>query len=430
MSYEQKKEKLLRELGEGPVALGKSTSNLFRHRSSGKRKIDVRHFNKILDIDSSGLVADVEGMTQYIDLVAATLKHGCLPTVVPELKSITIGGAVSGVGIESSSFRYGLVHESILEMEILLDGKVVVASPTKNKDLFFGFPNSYGTLGYILKLKVKLVKAKKFVKLRHFRFSDSVEYFKMLKEVCLSPVDFVDGTVFRNKEMYITTGEFVDSIPFVSDYTHMNIYYKSIREGVDYLKVADYIWRWDTDWFWCSKHFFVQNKLVRWLVGKKRLNSVTYWKIRALSHKVGILDWIRNVFHRRKESVVQDIEVPLENAASFLEFFNKEIGIRPVWVCPVMPQKKFDLYPMDKKLYVNFGFWDVVRTKEKDGYYNQKIENEVTRLNGKKSLYSTSHYSRIEFFRLYGGAVYKKLKKKYDPAGKFGDMYEKCVKGH
>jgi len=45
----------------------------------------------------------------------ACLAHGYAPPVVPELKTITIGGAATGIGIESSSFRRGFVHEAVLE---------------------------------------------------------------------------------------------------------------------------------------------------------------------------------------------------------------------------------------------------------------------------------------------------------------------------
>ncbi len=48
-----------------------------------------------------------------------------MPFVVPQLKTITLGGAVTGLGIESSSFRSGLPHESVLEMEVLVgDGRI------------------------------------------------------------------------------------------------------------------------------------------------------------------------------------------------------------------------------------------------------------------------------------------------------------------
>jgi len=116
----------------------------------------VRSFNQVLHVDPSGWV-DAEGMTTYEDLARECLAHGVMPTVVPQLKTITLGGAVAGVGIESSSHRHGLVHDGVLEIEVLLgDGRVVVATPgNEHADLFYGFPNSYGTLGYALRVKAR-----------------------------------------------------------------------------------------------------------------------------------------------------------------------------------------------------------------------------------------------------------------------------------
>ncbi len=436
--FEKKKQALKDELlkaqkEEGTIALGKSTSNLFRHRKQGKtNKINVRHFNNVISIDTKNKTADVEGMTPYETVVAECLKHNLMPTVVPELKSITVGGALTGVGIESSSFKYGLVHETVLESEIILgDGRILTCTPTnEHKDLFFGFPNSYGTLGYALRVRIKLIPVKKYVRLTHLQYTEAEKYFEDIKRHCLdTKVDFVDGTIFSTSEMYITLGEFVDSVPNkVSDYTHMNIYYKSIQEKkTDFLTILDYIWRWDTDWFWCSKHFGVQRKFIRRLFGKKRLNSKVYQKIRQWNHKHPIL----SKFSKRKESIVQDIEVPVDVAHKFVDFFFDTIKIKPVWVCPTKFYNKevnFPLYPMDKDtLYINFGFWDVVPTTKEDGYYNRLIEKKVRELSGKKSLYSTSFYSQDEFWELYNKRTYDILKKKYDPNGAFLGLYDKCV---
>ena len=81
-----------------------------------------------------------------------------MPLVVPQLKTITLGGAVTGLGIESTSFRHGLPHESVREMDVLTaDGDVVTATPDgEHADLFAAFPNSYGTLGYALRLEIEL----------------------------------------------------------------------------------------------------------------------------------------------------------------------------------------------------------------------------------------------------------------------------------
>jgi len=130
-----------------PVRLAKRTSNLFRPREPLRSPgLDVAAFNGVLSVDPRTRTADVQGMTTYEDLVAATLPHGLMPLVVPQLKTITLGGAVTGLGIESSSFRNGCPHESVVEMEVLTgDGRVVVArADNEHRDLYYGFPNSYG----------------------------------------------------------------------------------------------------------------------------------------------------------------------------------------------------------------------------------------------------------------------------------------------
>src|SRR5690349_18226434 len=127
-----------------PVRLAKHTSNLFRPRAKVSRPgLDVSDLDRVLGVDQDARTADVQGMTTYEHLVDATLPHGLMPTVVPQLKTITLGGAVTGLGIESTSFRDGLPHEGVLELEVLTgDGQVVTATrDNEHKDLFYGFPN-------------------------------------------------------------------------------------------------------------------------------------------------------------------------------------------------------------------------------------------------------------------------------------------------
>ena len=40
---------------------------------------------------------------------------------------------------------------------------------------------------------------------------------------------------------------------------------------------------------------------------------------------------------RFTESVIQDVDIPLARAGEFLDFLLREIGIVPVWVCPIRP---------------------------------------------------------------------------------------------
>ncbi|MDT0488794.1 FAD-binding protein, partial [Streptomyces doebereineriae] len=98
------------------IRLAKPTSNLFRARDRSEVKgLDVSGLTDVIAVDAEARTADVAGMCTYEHLVAATLPHGLAPLVVPQLKTITLGGAVTGLGIESTSFRNGLPHESVLE---------------------------------------------------------------------------------------------------------------------------------------------------------------------------------------------------------------------------------------------------------------------------------------------------------------------------
>jgi len=90
----------------------------------------------------------------------------------------------------------------------------------------------------------------------------------------------------------------------------------------------------------------------------------------------------------------------------------------------------WDLYAFDPhELYVNVGFWSSVALEpgEDPTTHNRLLERLVADLGGRKSLYSTSFYSREEFAATYGGAVYEVLKKTYDPDGRLLDLYAKCV---
>ena len=206
----------LRSTPATPVRLAKSSSNLFRDRPDHpRRSLDVRAFDHVLGVDAAAGRIEAEGTVPYDVLAAAALKKGCMPMVVPQLKSITLGGATAGVGIEASSFRHGLVHETILDMDVLTgDGRIVLCTPdNEHADLFYGFPNSYGTLGYALRLRARTMPVKRFVKIERARHHDPATYFRDLDAACRSDADFVDGVVFARDEMFINTGHFVESAP-------------------------------------------------------------------------------------------------------------------------------------------------------------------------------------------------------------------------
>ncbi|MQY17856.1 FAD-binding oxidoreductase [Nocardia macrotermitis] len=433
------------------VRLAKKTSNLFRARAkSDAPGLDVSGLTQVISVDPVAKTADVAGMTTYEDLVAATLPYGLVPLVVPQLKTITLGGAVTGLGIESTSFRSGLPHESVLEIDILTGaGEIITATPDgEHADLFHGFPNSYGTLGYSTRLKIELEAVPPYVALRHVRFHELAELESTMARIIDEGtydgerVDYLDGVVFTAQESYLVLGRQTDEPGPVSDYTDMDVYYRSIQHDSDTpkrdrLTIHDYIWRWDTDWFWCSRAFGTQNPRIRRMWPKQYRRSSFYWKLIALDHKYHIGDKLEaRKGNPPQERVVQDIEVPIERTAEFVQWFLDEIPIEPLWLCPLRlrdrdaTSRPWPLYPLDPgRTYVNVGFWSAVPTVpgQPEGAANRAIEHRVSELDGHKSLYSDSYYGEDEFAELYGGDTYTELKKRYDPDQRLLDLYSKAV---
>jgi len=423
-----------------PIGLVKDTSNLFRdRRETRKQWLDLREFHHVIGVDTRSGMVETEGLVTYEALVDATLPHGLMPAVVPQLKTITAGGAVAGVGIEATSFRHGLVHDTLLEADVLLaDGRIVTCRPDNaDRELFLGLPNSYGTLGYALRLVLRTQPVKRFVAVEHQRYRSAREFFAALDDACDDAgTDFVDGVAFAADDLVLNVARCVDIAAAPSDYTYLDPYWQSLREKAqDTLTIRDWLWRWDTDWFWCSRNFGAGHRWVRRLLGRERLNSRTYtrwmrWNARwGVTRKLASLRGLRHV-----ESVIQDVDLPLPQAADFLAFLLDQIGIVPIWICPIRasdPALPFTLYPLAPGTrHVNFGFWDVVQRRERlgQGHFNRLVERRVIEAGGIKSLYSESCFTPEEFARAYRMDRYAALKARYDPAHRLLGLYEKCVR--
>lgn len=425
-----------------PVRLAKRTSNLFRGRAAAGPGLDVSGLDGVIEVD--GDVAEVQGMCTYEHLVEVSLAHGRIPLVVPQLRTITLGGAVSGLGIESTSFRSGLPHESVLEMDVLTgSGEVVTTKP--GDELFDAFPNSYGSLGYAIRLRIELEPVPGHVALRHVRFEDAAALTDAVGRIvgerawAGERVDGVDGVAFSPGELYLTLARWTDEPGPTSDYAGQQVYYRSLQQRTsDRLTMPGYLWRWDTDWFWCSRAFGAQHPLVRRVWPRRLRRSDVYWRLVALDRRLGIGDRLdRRAGRPQGERVVQDVEIPLDRLPEFLDWFDREVGMRPVWLCPLRlrrggagDDRPWPGYPLTAgTTYVNVGFWGVVNVgpDAATSPRNRAIEAKVAELGGHKSLYSEAFYDREDFDRLYGGAHLARVKALHDPDDRLTSLFDKVV---
>jgi FAD/FMN-containing dehydrogenase len=419
----------------GPLRLKKRTSsNLFRYapRLARGNALDLGDFNHVLEVDRSNRTLEVEGLATYEAIVDRTLRDGLVPLITPELKHITIGGATVGIGIESNGFRHGFVHDGLLETEVLLaDGRIVVATAdNEHAGLFRALPNSYGTLGYILRAKLRLMPASACVHLRTQAVTDLVAFFDAMHAATERPdVDFVESLIFARDRLYLTLSRFVERAPATIDIVRDHVFYHLLeREGDVYLTTTDYLFRYDPDWFWNIPET-APYRVFRRVAPASMRNSGFYKRYILLKHRVlGLLPQRP----QDEEPLIQDWEVPWEQAAEFTRYAldNADLGGKPWIATPIRTRSSPTLYPVRKDaLYFNLGCYCHVKKRPDQGdyYLTRLIDRKCFDLGGIKMLYSSTFLDEPEFDRIYNGSGYREIKRRYDPDGTLGTLYQKCV---
>lgn len=398
----------------------------------------MKNFNDVLHLDQERKTLDVEGLATYETIVNHTLDYGLLPTVSPELKHITIGGVIAGIGIESTCYRYGFVHEGLLEAEVLLsDGRIVICTPANEfSDLFYALPNSYGTLGYVLRAKIRLIEAGPYVHVQVSRFNSIEKYLEaMLQETQNPQTMFIEGLFYSKDELYLVWGRPTDDVPYLDDIYHKSIYYKLCSERKDiYLKTADYIFRYDPDWFWHIPEIPFYSFL-RWISPKSIRNSGFYKKYSDAKHKLSAMLKLNTIFDTKdQETLIQDWEVPWDKAKDLIEFALAEVDLsgKPWTALPIRPSRNATLYPMqDCPFYFNLGCYYFAKKQHQSSdefFYTRLMDNRCFRLGGIKMLYSSTFLAKDQFDAIYNGNAYRRLKQKYDPDNRLPDLYEKAVR--
>lgn len=116
----------------------------------------------ILEVDPKSQTVRCEPLATMGQISATLAKLGWTIAIVPELDDLTVGGLVMGTGVESSSHIYGLFQHICESFELVLaDGSLVKCSRTENTDLFYAVPWSYGTLGLLTAVEIKIIPATK-----------------------------------------------------------------------------------------------------------------------------------------------------------------------------------------------------------------------------------------------------------------------------
>ncbi|MEA3500357.1 MAG: FAD-binding oxidoreductase [Candidatus Marinimicrobia bacterium] len=429
-THKQKINRIIKQLKERkstkPISLKKKTVSHEVPKLSDKRhsdeKIDLSGLNEILHINTEKRICTAEPGVTFIDLVTATMKYGLVPIIVPELKTITIGGAVAGCSIESMSYKYGGFHDTCLEYEIITaKGDVLICTPGNENNLLFQMVHgTFGTLGIISKLKFKLIPAKPFVKVTYEKYNNIEDYKSAIwGHYENKDIDFMDGIIHSPTEYVLSVADFVDNAPYTHNYDWMRIYYISTKKRKeDYLKTPDY--------------FFRYNKGVTNVNPKSFLGRFFFGKLINSTRTLKLVEKFRRLIPSNKIPITVDLFIPFSKVSNFMEWYKKEVNHFPLWCVPYKFVRGYEwisdnfLRNIKDKLILDLAIYGMKKKSDKN--YYKVIEDELMNIRGIKTLISNNYYSESDFWKIWNKKNYDKVKRKTDPNNIFRNLYTKTCR--
>lgn len=428
--HDRKVERIAAQLrahrGPQPVSLRKTSvshqvpkAGDLRHKDT---KIDVSDLTAILEIDPVRQVCVAESGVTFVELVAATLAYGLVPIVVPELKTITIGGAVAGCSIESMSFVHGGFHDTCLEYEVLTaKGERLICRPDNEHALVFQMmQGAFGTLGVLTRLAFKLVPAKPFVELTYETYASVPAYRDAIaRHAAARTFDFIDGIIHSPTRYVLCLGRFVATAPYTSDYSWMKVYYQSTAARTrDYLTTPDYFFRYDRG----VTNVRPSSFLGRLLLGKVMRSS--QWL--RLGEK---LHWL---LREERPTVTVDVFIPISKIEEFLAWYEREFQFYPLWCVPYRRVRDYEwLAPsfyagMKDDMFIDLAIYGMRQRGTRN--YHRELEQKLLELGGIKTLISHNYYPEDEFWTIWNRPNYQAVKAVTDPDNVFRDVYTKMCR--
>ncbi len=459
----------------GPVIRARNASNVShvtRGKMPGQSNTSFRSLNNVLEINTSERYVWVEPGVTMNELAKACLYVGLIPTVLPECKEITVGGAIMGAALESASYTYGQFNDTALEYELLLaDGTPKRVSPQVDSELFYGLAGSYGTLVNLTCVKIALVPAKDYVQLDYILCDSPTDFCKKLSALSTQGPDYLDGMVLPDKRIVIMKGTRISKREAPSKLTmlrqdqwwakwfaqHVIEKASSAILQPDYLTVYDYLFRYDRGGFWMGQFVTSPGALWRhiseWHLTQPNLAESLHREYQATPPKLnpgmlwrGLLGWklstrsLYKVFHHLPEStraqlyLVQDFYIPFHQVATFLDYVYKHVKITPIWLCPVRgtstdqfltPHYMQASSSFPQPDFVNVGLYGIPNATESVPALVHNLELRANELGGRKVLYSFNFYSPEQFWQVYSHDRYQALRDRLGANERFADFYDK-----
>lgn len=176
---------------------------------------ELRAILGVAEVDGATVVKVEPGVTVG-EVSKYLLKRGLQLECTLEMEEATLGGLAAATGMTTHSHACGLIHDTIVEWEVVTAAGEAIAATAGNDhcDLFKALPWSHGSLGFIVGLTLRCVKSQPFVRLTYTPHT-SLASFHAAYEAALADPDkafYVEGIIFSPETAVLMEGTLVSKI--------------------------------------------------------------------------------------------------------------------------------------------------------------------------------------------------------------------------
>ncbi|CVL08296.1 related to 24-dehydrocholesterol reductase precursor [Fusarium proliferatum] len=286
-----------------------------------------------------------------------------------------------------ATMPYGLVPPVVMEFPGITVGGGFAGTSGESSSFRHGFFNE--TVDFVE--MIRLIEAKKFVKTTYHRVDNDCPAW-----------------TFSNAGdpwFYLHVKAQTETLPPSSKVT-------------EYITLGEYLFRYDRAAFWVGRQGYTYFKIAPF-------NRFFRWLLDDYSHT-------RTLYHALHASrisdqfVVQDLALPYDTVEAFIDWVDSELGIWPLWLCPLRGCRTPTFHPVTKSSSVteardnisqqmlNIGVWGWgPLDREEFKVKNQALEKKLMELGGRKWLYAHTYYDEEQFWELYDRPWYERLRERY-----------------
>ena len=419
------------------------------HFKINQNKIDTSQLDSILNVNDNYI--DCEASVSVGQINRKTISKCKMVPSLPEGDNFTVGGCLGGLALGSNSYIHGFFNNNVIDFDIVLgNGEIMKnVSKAKHSDLYYGIGGTYGTMGIITRVKMKLINCESYVKINYLHYNSFNEFYVDFSlKIKQQKDDFIEAFVNNKNDFTIVVANFVkdvknDELLVIKDKSilkqrHMCIYAQiANKKEYSYLRLVDYLERYSYTAFW-GHYLYTPYKLRDYFYAGLVYSLIPRKMIQGDRHNIGkyflAANQIIGDYARDEYVLTTDIGVPLSKLEKALNLVDKMTETYPLWIGPskdnyhhdkIFSTRKKDL--CDDDMIIDIGIYGIKNTTIKSEIINKAFEKFSFENGVFKGFFSTCYFDYDEFWQHFDKEKYDKIRNKYHANNNFMDIYEKIT---